>query len=446
MTDSPGPARPAPAAAWPERTAPPRHAERLGRVALRNLGLTPLLRRLGSPGPLTVWRCELRDGDGRVVPQGTGCGKGRGQEARTGALFEAMEHYLTGPVFFDPGQVVFRSGAELVSGPLAREACAPLLGAHPRVACHTYAALPGAGDHPPLPVPVALTTSWYLDRPDCRSAARDGGDYRELARYGCASGSAVGLTCEEALVHGLNEAVEHDALSLLLARAFLGPRAAAFRPRVVDPASLPADLAGALAAAEDLTGGTVHLLDATTDVGVPVYLAYAPAPPPEHEPGPGAPPEEEAAVGSGASLSPHHAAWRALVELVQGRISVLSPPGGPPPPPPRGPLARYPALYACSRFDLTACLTRAQAVPFPVEREPPPLPVPEQAGILIRRLTAAGLPPYYRVTARLPSGITAVHAFVPGLERFLLITAGLLVLPGPRCRAAASLLPSRAPT
>lgn len=403
-----------------EREMPPAQAEDRARAAVERLGLYGETEELVRVGGLAVWRCRLRDRAGRAVPHGHGAGKGRCEDARAGALFEALEHHLTGPAHFAARRMTFRPGSALAAGPLAREACAPVLRVLPRVACRTYTPLhPGGGDR--LEVPVALSTSWYQDCPGIRRRVNDTADYTRLSRYGSNSGSAIGVSRQEALVHALNEMIERDAVSLLLARAFLGPGARTFRPRVVDPATLPPQPAAALACAERVTAGPVHLLQATTDVGVPTYLAYSPGPQPLGE----------LRCGSGTSLSARYAAWRALAELVQVRTLGARLPAE------RLPtleaFARYPALRACATFDLSAHLARAETVPFPAGEESP-----GDVGAQLRRLSgllaAAGHPPYYRVACALPCGITAVHVHAPGLERFMTVLSGVLLIPGPRAR------------
>ncbi|MGP3968472.1 YcaO-like family protein [Streptomyces sp. 6N223] len=408
-----------------ERVMSAEKAEQRALDAVRGLGLRAEVRELAALDGLGVWRCRLLDDVGAVVPQGEGSGKGRARDARVGALFEALEHYLTGPGRFDAGQVEFRSGAEVAAGALADEACATVLGAIPRVACRRYAPLvPGADE--PIAVPVALSTSWYLDRPEVRAAVGDEADYTQLARYGSNSGSAIGVTRSEALVHALNESIERDALSLLLARAFLAAGPRVFRPQVVDPASLPAELAAAHRTAQRAAGGRVHLLDATTDIGVPTYIAYLR----------GHRPLGEMRMGAGSSLSPRYAAWRALTEVVQSQLGTAALSSLPSLPSLEA-FEPYPALRACAEFELTEQLTRADTVAFPAAGEEAAAPgdVDAQLARLVELLTAAGHPPYYRVTAALPGGITAVHAIAPGLERFMTILSGMLLLPGPRARA-----------
>ncbi|GAA5038396.1 ribosomal protein S12 methylthiotransferase accessory factor [Thermocatellispora tengchongensis] len=411
-----------------ERVVPLEEAERRARLALAALGLRPELTAHRRDGvEPTAWSCRLVGAGGETAPAGIGMGKGGDQEARVGALFEALEHHLTGPASLRPDRIVLCPGRELAAGPLADDATAPLLAALGPLACHPYAPTAGrGGTAAALPLPLFLSSPWYVDDPEARAAAGDPCDYTHLARYSSNSGSAIGVTEPEALLHALNEAVERDAFSLLLVHAFLRP--GGFAPPVVDPATLPARLARAHRRAEHLTGGPVHLLDITTDLGVPTYMAYAP-PTPHH-------PHRR---GAGTSLSPRYAAWRALAEFVQG---VLARPEARERAVLDG-LAAHPALLACGRFDLTRHLARARPIPFPPAEEPPGPPA-AQLRRLTRLLTAAGHPPYHRVTAALPGGITAVHAHVLGLERFMLVTDGMLVLPGARARRVDPRLPDRA--
>ncbi|MEO3807534.1 YcaO-like family protein [Sphaerisporangium sp. B11E5] len=396
-----------------ERVVPLQEATRRVTAAIATLGLTPELTDRGRGGEPGAWSCRLLTG-GAGPPAAEGMGKGRRAEARAGALFEALEHHLTGPALFDPAALELAEPAGVAAGPLRREACGVLLSRAPgRLACHRYRPLGGGRE---IAVPLFLGAPWYAETHAgrLRERAADTCDYRHLMRYACNSGSAAGVTAAEALLHALNEAVERDALSLLLVRAFL--RDAEFRPAVVDPATLPCHLAHAYAAAERVTGAPVHLLDITSDLGVPTMLAYT-APTARH-------PHRR---GAGTSLSASHAAWRALTELIQttlGRTAPDEPAWS----------ARHPELRACGRFDLTVHLRRARTVPCREAGGVPRHPR-DQLRKLVTVLTAHGFVPYRRVVAVLPGRIVAVHVIVPGLERFMLILGGNLVLPGPRGHA-----------
>lgn len=393
-------------------------------AALGELGLEPVLTDLGRGHDPTAWACRLLTRDGDMPAAALGMGKGQREEARVGALFEALEHYLTGPALFDPTAVELVEAAEIAAGPLRHEACMTPLARTPseRVACRRYRSLEGGRG---TPVPLFLSAPWYVEThaAPLRERAGDVCDYAHLMRYSCNSGSAVGVTEDEALLHALNETIERDALSLLLVRAFLGT--ADFCPTVIDSATLPVELERVHAATEQLIGSRVYLLDIASDVGVPTMLAYsAPAFRGPHR------------RGVGTSLSPAYAAWRALTELLQSTLGETLPwsdasrrgePAG---------LAGYPELYACGRFDLTGHLRGARTVPFPSARGAPGHPR-RQLRELCALLAARGYTPYRRTVAAVAGEITAVHVVVPGLERFMLITDGNLVLPGLRGWAAA---------
>ncbi|GAA4990131.1 ribosomal protein S12 methylthiotransferase accessory factor [Nonomuraea thailandensis] len=394
-------------------------AGRRSTAALAALGLRAELVDVGGGRDPAAWWCGLSRAD--LAPVACGMGKGGREEARLGALFEAIEHHLTGPAGFDPAAVEPAAPAAIAAGPLRADACAPLLAPMPgrRMACRRYRALAGGDD---VLVPLFLSSPWYLEAgaAPLRERARDDSDYAHLMRYSCNSGSAVGVTAAEALLHALNEAIERDALSLLLVRAFLCGRR--FRPRLIDPGTLPPDAARAYSVAAELTGSPVHLLDITSDLGVATMLAYTP--PTSLRPH---------RRGTGTSLSPAHAAWRALTELVQTTLGEELGGGA------RGDpaaLAAHPVLAACGRFELTGVLRRARVMPLPAAEPDVGTPL-AQLRTVSSALVARGLRAYARTVRALPGGVVAVHVMVPGLERFMLVTDGNLVVPGPRGRAAA---------
>lgn len=398
-------------------------------MALAALGLRAELMDVCGGRDPTAWWCGLFDGTGNACPVSCGMGKGHPAEARVGALFEAIEHYLTGPAGFDPTAVEGVAPSEIAAGPLREDACGLLLARMTgrRMACLRYR--PFGEGHEAL-VPLFLFAPWYVETNAGRSRelADDDCDYTHLMRYSCNSGSAVGITAAEALLHALNEAIERDALSLLLIQAFL--RGGGFRPRVIDPKTLPHGLARAYATAQDFTGSPVYLLDITSDVHVPTMLAYAaPTSCRPHR------------RGAGTSLSPVYAAWRALTELVQTTLGERLSLSGTRAHGELAGLTAYPALYACGRFDLTGPLREARTVAFPQVAE-----VAGSPGRQLRKvaamLAARGYTVLHRTVRTLRGGVTAVHVIVPGLERFMLVADGNLVLPGPRGRdVAAGLAP-----
>jgi ribosomal protein S12 methylthiotransferase accessory factor len=403
-----------------ERTVSLAEAWRRVTGALRELGLHPKLEDVGAGGDPTAWRCELVDDSGTAPFGAKGGGKGNPAEARVGAVFEALEHHLTGPGSFEQDQVWLRLAGD-VAADLPTEVSSRLLAdsAGEQLACWQYTALRGDGE---LAVPVYLSSPWYVEdsgRP-LRELVGDRFDYRAVGRYSTNSGCAIGVTEAEAVVHATNEIIERDAVSLLLVRSFF---AEGHRPRLVDRASLPPELAGLLTAVEERIGTAVDLLDITSELGVPTMFAYGPPAP-----------DRPHLRGVGTSLDARYATRRALTELLQFMLlqeHVL--PGGDPVAH-LAVLRKYPALYRCGYADLTAHLDRARVVPF-AERAYP-ADVAGHLDELVNALAANGFTPYVRMARTLPSGITAVHVYVPGMEHFGLVSQGLPILPGRRAMRA----------
>ncbi|WP_329550483.1 YcaO-like family protein [Streptomyces sp. NBC_00696] len=387
-------------------------------TAARDLGFDVHLRAVMDADP-GVWRCELRQ-DGKALEDGLGFGKGHREAAQVGALFEALEHYVSGIHHLDRA-AVRNVRTEQIADPksvLYRDQAVRLLGEldSAPIGCLEYQDI---SSNATAEVPIFLSVPDYVSPHSAsfRAGLGDTCDYSELRRYSCNNGWAAGATTVEATVHALNEVVERDALSLLLIGQFLRARP---RPlRVVDRATLPAELAALAQRADEATGRTVHLIDMTTDIPVPAFIAYLP---PEN----GGPARIR---GCGASLSSEHAAYRALAEIVQVQGVVSDS---------RSPekifrnldtTRPYPPLHACYRADLTARFADAETVPFRSTNPPehPQAHLEEQ----VRLLSKAGFP-VLRHRATTTEGLAVVNVFVPGMERFMLVTDGLLVLPGPR--------------
>ncbi|MFF2026923.1 YcaO-like family protein [Streptomyces sp. NPDC058171] len=373
----------------------------------------------GSPG---TWRCILRR-DGEDVRTGLGLGKGSRDEARTGALFEALEHYLCGVDGLDPAEIRLARGHVLAEGPLSRDIAVELLGRAPdqSLGCLPYRSLVG---EPDALVPLFLSMPEYLGAAGARArrVAGDGYDYRAVGRYSVNNGWAAGADPVEAAVHAINELLERDALSLLLIGQFLRERPE--RLAVVDPATLPDEVAALLAFAEARAGRRVHLIDMTSDLGVPAYTAYLPAP---HG-------QPARICGWGASLSRRYAVTRAVTELVQLHSTMhLREQYAHLLPEQRDDTGPYPGLHACYLSDFTTAL--ASAEPRAYEDTVAPATPRGHLDRLLTVLRNHGFAVYRRdhyVTADL----AVVNVFVPGLERFMLVADGQVVVPGARGMAA----------
>ena len=406
----------APAPQYGERATTAEQAEHHAHAAVAALDFTASLRSLpagaAEPG---AWRCDLHL-NGAPVPDGVGFGKGAGAAARAGAVFEALEHHFSR---LPPTErVVLRDAHRVAAGLGRRDAVLGLLAEGPAgpLACLPYRSLTGEGD---ADVPVFLSMPAFLEQPAAeRARCGDHYDYRVLCRYSLNNGWAAGVTRADATVHAINEIIERDAMSLLLVRQFLARRPP--RLRVLDTSGLPGELAALHRRAQEHVSGAVWLLEMTTDLEVPAYWAYLPA----------APGKPARTRGCGASLSPAYAVERALHELIQLDSGVADASGAQPP---IIHTAAHPALQRCHLADFSDQLTDAEPVPF-IDKDVPRTPEDHLEALLaILRRHGFGAWAWDRCAG---DDLTVVNVCIPGMERFVAVTDGQVVLPGPRGLAA----------
>ncbi|WP_040702847.1 YcaO-like family protein [Nocardiopsis ganjiahuensis] len=446
---------PGPGVRWAgtlERELTLEEAEKQIRADIAALGWSSRYRILDDADPTAV-QCALWDETGDEVPYGLGAGKGLGLPARVGAQFEAVEHAFTGPEALDALPVRAVDASQLRRGGFASDRAVRDIAAQDgaRVACVRYQALDGGPD---LDVPVYLWAPWYASPSPEGSAVRRGlgdtSDYRSALAYSVNSGCAIGSTEDEALLHALNEWVERDAFSLFLLRSVYdrGPM-----PPQVSRAGLPDHLRAHWDRAEELVGGKVTLLDLTSDLSVPVVMAYA-------HTRPGSRPSAKHRYGLGASLWGTLAAERALTEFVQDELLSRVVAEQSASEERTGPFAQliadhdieadvyarlrgHPRLLSCALLDFTGRIGESPQGPLPEETLAEGASVSEQRATVVERIAAAG----HRVVAHplkaLEHGTTVVQVQCPGLERFHLVTEGHLALPGDRGRRERGRAPAR---
>ncbi|MFY1697967.1 YcaO-like family protein [Solwaraspora sp. WMMA2101] len=373
-------------------------------------------------GDPAVWTATLWRGDD-PVPSGLGLGKGSSAAAQVGAIFEALEHHLSGLQGLAGGETTLRHAADISrDATLRRDVALGLLGELPDgpLGCLPFRVLTSGAE---VDVPLFLSVPDYLDEAadPLREDLGDHYDYTGVSRYSCNNGWAAGTDPVEAAVHALNETIERDALSLLLIDQFLGRRRS---PLVlIDTDTLPDDLADLVSAAETITGQPLHLIDMTSDLGVPAIFAYLPT----RDGGPAR------IRGCGASLSRHYAIARAVSELVQVHLAsslgnihsafaAMTPV--------RHDWTRpYPALHACYRSDFSTRLDDATVVPY--RDTEAPATAAGHFDALVDALSRRGFTPLQR-DHYVTGNLAVVNIFVPGLERFMLVTDGQVVVPGAR--------------
>ncbi|MFC7279315.1 YcaO-like family protein [Paractinoplanes rhizophilus] len=385
----------------PFRSVPPRRALETAKAEVERLGLTAAE---GASGPrhAPVTQVTLAR-DGAAVADGWG--KGAGDQGVASAWFEALERYLMsapGNRRWEPDGPVLLSAREVAAQPTLRADLVVRRWAlefpSAVAACATYGG--------PVFYPVFLTDPRYFRWPVTGDDVRP---YRGLLRYSSSLGTAAGSTVAEATYHGLCELIEHDGFSHALLRWYVAGDPAADE---VPASALTGGPARRLAAAERAARAPVHLLDVTTDLGVPVYVAVSRGP-------------RSTRIGVGASAWASDAAERAVDELIQscGQPAAREARAA-------AKLAAWPALERCVRLPLAGL--RMRAVPLR-----PDLGDDSAEGGLatvVRALGARGIAHHAADIAPSGSLIAVTSTVAPGLERFSLVRHGDPVLPTGRGR------------
>lgn len=386
-------------------------AERVIRIFLARQGWEAIIESADTGLQGAV--CMLHDADGEAI--GSGFGKGEREAARVGALYEAVEHVYAN-TSAPQERAELRAASSLFADP--RYAALPFFAELGRQATRQLSCLryrPFFGDGGDFAVPA------FLCRPNALADLLPGDDfdYGSVIRYGSNSGTAIGASLEEAAVHAIGELVERDSWSLFLVAHYLGEPSRF--GACVDPGSLPEAVAAVHAAVSAQLGREVLLIDATSDLGVPAFIATTDRIL-----------DSEAVFpsGYGASLYAEHAAIRALTELVQtvvvgqrlasvgdySRQVLLA-------------LSEYPKLRACAYFQVDR--ERMRHVHWSHrqrERRPPAALLRE----LVDTLAACGIELHHLIHHREGDEFCVVSCVAMELERFLMVTTGMVMAPGRR--------------
>lgn len=389
-------------------------ADAVIRGYVRDQGWRMQIEVLGEGIASTV--CTLYDADG--VALSNGFGKGEAAASLTGAMYEAVEHYYTRKPPADEPIALVRS-QQFAQDP--RYAGLPFAAAfeanaQQQLACRTYRRLDehGPGEDT-VPVPLFMTYPAYLHN----LVEGDDFDYTSAIRFSSNSGVAIGASLEEAAVHAIGELVERDAWSLFLIAHYLGdPTRLGV---IVDPQSLPDEVARIHRAVCGQLDREVWLIDVTTDLQFPAFIATTADILAD---------EETFPCGYGASLYAAHAATRALTELVQC-IDIKS----------RTPkmreysrlaldtLSEYRKLRDCAYFQVRADQLERVDWAHPAREAMAPKAM---LGAMIAHLRRHGIGVYYAINQHAPGAFCIVSCVSFELERFFMVTSGIAMGPGRR--------------
>ena len=338
-----------------------------------------------------VVTCQLYGAHGDEVA----CGAGKGETCAVGALAESLEHYFIDIAPPDPtlSDQILTTVAPFDDW---------LLNAIPsgcQVPSFTFGGL-NNDKHIKIPAVLVAPAARHVSFIERTKAGF-------LSKYASNSGMALGCTPSEALLHAVNEAVERHALSMY----YLALCGLAAAPRLYRPSRTFLQ--------ETFTNDSV-LLEHVNDLDIflthdffNISFCIALSRPDARRP--------LGTVGSGSSLSPAVALYRAVTEHLQCECLY-------------GP-AEAQEDYATKA--LLNSSTRLTALVHPCPTEPVEIfhPPPESFSVcsqiehLSKKLSTCNMSIFYRTVFEHPHLATIVQVYIPGLERFHLIRAGVPVAP-----------------
>lgn len=392
----------------PERTVSPEHALELACAELSQHGLIPEIRQFGDA--VKTHHCLLKNADGTEVSVGNG--KGLGAQSRASAVFEAMEHYFSAPKHL-PEKLPKMAIRDISTQCRLSEERPFMLMENMEdeaLPCRLYSEL--GGELSTLFYPVFLSVPEYADAP----LASDKFNYRKVAKYSTNSGTAIGISRDEAILHALLEVIERDAISTFLLQTYVSARPQPVR--LLSHDSLPENIRSLITEIEQQSSCTLTLLEITNDLDMPVYLACLDVSDRSIQP-----------TGYGASLVKQYAIERACLEALQSfhlhnaaaeaeDKDVLSA------------YEKLPRFRNCikGRFDF---LKKSEIIEFSADNDKLH-DIESQINKIVSRLNSRNYRAYFLEVWTAPSGISCVNVVIPGLEKFNIITSGNPVLPSKR--------------
>lgn len=376
-----------------EREFTESEAEHRLHALCNHLGLSAQIK--NSPLSSLVATCDLIDNMGSCIASGAG----KGHACKVGALAESIEHHFTTDARYN--QTVTCSGKEITLSPALQEDW--LLQAIPDACAIPSYSLVSLGQSKKIKIPAVLLTPTQ----SLIAEASNDPAYAFLGKYASNSGTAIGCTESEALLHAVNESVERHALSnYYLSLCDLAPPLKLYSPN-------PLFLQKTFAHCTELLQCAKTLNIYMTDYFFGLFFCIA------------SPGEQDqhtlAIVGSGCSLNPSVALSRAVTEQIQSQS-----------------LSTHRELNKDENtLDFLTRSPRLEKLINPIPSQEPELfhptydslTTPLQTRKTIALLTQNKNSIFYRHLFNHPELACALQVYIPGFDRFHLIRSGVPVAP-----------------
>lgn len=395
-----------------ERIAIPKDAIRNALDFLSNQNVETHFTTIGDD--ITTIICKLMK-SGDVVA--TGIGKGINEQCKASALFEAIEHYFWG--LTTPTTEPIKLNLEGKDNFL-KNACPDfnyICGSnHVEFSRIEFYQL--GNNHNLILYPFFLTNPFW--KPTSELEYKSITSY-SLMRYSSNSGTASGLTKDEAILHALLECIERDAIGIELLRTIV--RKKPMPVRRLTEKSLPENI-NQLIIRLNADSSQLHgIWDiSTSDIKVPVILVCVLDLITKRK-----------YFGSGSSLIVDYAIERALLEAVQSMHMWRTKEDLPP----QNEITPNTPLYLRCMLDRGYFGYRGGETNIDITEVFSPithrnLTVKDQIEIIKGQLTESGFNVFQR--SLIEDKINVSQVVIPGLELFHLVTSRIPVLPGHRGR------------
>ena len=381
-----------------EREFPASISEQKIRDAIFSLSLVPSVKYIDSSK--SVATCTLSDGSGSKVAEGAG----KGQYCQLGALAESIEHYalehysshglVTRRINEVRGQASIKLDGILANLP---DSDAP-------IDCVELKDISN-GSLTTVPAVMQLPDRSLVEKNTSRT------ETAYLSRYSTNSGIAFGCSKNEAILHGLNEVLERHMLSKIL-MSLCGQHDSILL-RSVDPTVMNE----VFPEGSRFLALAISMKILITETVQGVYFAMAIPKQPDGR-------YIVCPLGSGCSVDPRIAIERATTELHQT-------------------MALYDEDEKATDHSAFALKSYSSAlrplinlevlrnIELSCKRLEPPrrLSVHEQVEFILEKVAATGFRAFKGTLLNFENGCVVAQVYVPGLERFNLIRAGIPVVP-----------------
>lgn len=347
-----------------------------------------------------------------------GGGKGYGQQGMTSALAEALQHHLSFTTIshYDREQLPLLPVSTILSSPvLAKYAKYGRLFEHcndtevfalPFTNIHDDSASPEC-----IYYPVALTEPRYQKLQNAKPVSADGLSWRSHD-----TGSALGLTYDECLLHGMTEWIEKHSLSEFLVRNFFGPDSGRKVISYLDKSTLPADLRELVQHIERQFDDELSIIALVNEFNIPCVLTLFTR-------------QRDCVAqpkGLACSLHREYAVEKSLFEALQCRL-LYTPAANARELTIAANFNKYPLFFSAYTFAISDI--PADSVGYPELPLCADIALADQiATISDRLMDAGGYQVYRHIYDSGDGGLTSMHVFVPGLNETFLVKEGKFVV------------------